>query len=136
MGGRFLQFNCNGIVHCHAELQDFLHRHQVKVACIQETKLRPGSPHKEFSNYTSIRKDRRGGRGGGLLTLVHQSLSFREADTATLPNDDTAETLGVVVVVGGVSLHVLNVYIPPRPLASKATLLTLTPSWWTVEISW
>ena len=26
--GRFWQFNCNGIQHCHAELQDFLHRHQ------------------------------------------------------------------------------------------------------------
>ena len=38
-GGRFLQFNCNGIQLCHVELQDFLHRHQVLVACVQETKL-------------------------------------------------------------------------------------------------
>ena len=38
-GGRFLQFNCNGIQHCHAELQDFLHHHQMLVSCVQETKL-------------------------------------------------------------------------------------------------
>ena len=43
--GRFLQFNCNGILHCHAELQDFLHRHQVLVACVQETKLGVNSSH-------------------------------------------------------------------------------------------
>ena len=38
-GGNILQFNCNGISHCHAELQDFLHKNHVQVASLQETKL-------------------------------------------------------------------------------------------------
>ena len=45
---RFLQFNYNGILHCHAELQDFLHRHQVLVDCVQETKLGVNSSLKEL----------------------------------------------------------------------------------------
>ena len=49
--GRFLQFNCNGILHCHAELQDFLLRHQVLVVWVQETKLGVNSSLKEFTDY-------------------------------------------------------------------------------------
>ena len=110
--GRFLQFNCNGILHCHAELEDFLHKNHVLVACIQETKLRPSSSVKEFRDYASVRRDREGGAGGGLLTLVHHSVSFRDSGTV-LTDDDTAETLLVTVTLEGGELHILNVYIPP-----------------------
>ena len=50
-GGWFLQLNCNGIQHFHAELQDFFHHHQVLVACVQETKLCMNSSLKEFTGY-------------------------------------------------------------------------------------
>ena len=55
--GRYLQFNCNGIQHCHAELQDFLHHHQVLVACVQETKLCMNTTLEEFTGYTTIRRN-------------------------------------------------------------------------------
>ena len=100
-GGRFLQFNCNGIQHCHAELQDFLHRDQVLVACVQETKLGVNSSLKEFTDYATIRRDRPGGCGGGLATLVHHSVPFRVPDGDILPKDDTAEVLAVEVDLGG-----------------------------------
>ena len=52
--GRFLQFNCNGILHCHAELQDFLHHHQVLVACIQ----RLNSAEILSQGVATVRRDR------------------------------------------------------------------------------
>ena len=73
--GRFLQFNCNGILHCHAEMQDFLHRHQVLVAWVQEAKLGVNPFLKKFTDYVTVRRDRStGGGGGGLVTLVHHSV--------------------------------------------------------------
>ena len=86
--GRLLQFNCNGIVNCHAVLQDFLHRHQVLVACIQETKFGVNSSLKEFTDYATVRRDHpTGGGGWGLVTLVHHSLSKRVPDRGILPDD-------------------------------------------------
>ena len=75
-GGRFLLFNCNSIQNYHAELQDFLRRHLVLLACFLETKLCVNSSLNEFIGYATIRRDRpfRGGNGG-LVTLIHLSLS-------------------------------------------------------------
>ena len=113
-GGSILQFNCNGIHHCRAELQDYLTRHQVKVACLQETKLYVGSTLREFDQYTSVRRDRPAGRGGGLITLVHHSSTFKELNTGNIfPNDQVAEIQGIEVWMGGCSLRIVNVYIPP-----------------------
>ena len=55
-GGRFLQFNCNGVQHCHAQLQEVLHCHQVLVAYVQETILSMNSTLKEFTGYATIRQ--------------------------------------------------------------------------------
>ena len=73
-GGNILQFNCNGIRHCHAELQDFLHKNHEQVACLQETKLVPGSALEEFRGCITIRRDRTT-RGGGVL--YHTRVRFR-----------------------------------------------------------
>ena len=82
-GNRFLKFNCNGIQHCHAELLDFLHRHQLLVACQQDTKLEVNSSLKEFTDYTILRSDRRHEDGSRLFTLVHHSVPFRVPDVTS-----------------------------------------------------
>ena len=111
---RFLQFNCNGRLHCHVELQDFLHRHQVLVACVQETKLGVNSSLKVFTGYSTFRRDcPTGGDGGGLVTRVHHSFSYRVPNNDILPEDDTAEVLAVEIDLGGTTLTFVNVYIPP-----------------------
>ena len=48
----------------------FLKRHNVTVAVIQESKLSPNSETPSIQNFTTVRKDRRQGQGGGLLTLI------------------------------------------------------------------
>ena len=81
--GRFPQFNCNGILHCHAELLDFLHRHQVLFACVQETKLGVNSSLNEFTGYATVRRDRPTGGGGGGLVLSFTTPSHKGCLTMT-----------------------------------------------------
>ena len=73
-GGNILQFNCNGVRHCHTELQDFLHKKHVQVACLQETKLVPGSDLKEFRERTTVRT----AGGGGVMCRVPHMHVFGE----------------------------------------------------------
>ena len=71
-----LQFNCNGIRHCAAELSDFLHANNITVTSIQETNPNVNSSF-AIPNFTIVRRDRPGvGRGGGIAFLVHHSVSF------------------------------------------------------------
>ena len=71
-----MQFNANGIGNKLTELGEFLKRHNVKVAVIQESKLSSNSKTPSIQNFTTVQKDRRQGQGGGLLTLIHKSINF------------------------------------------------------------
>ena len=100
--------------HCHAELQDFHYRHQVLVACVQETKLVVNSSFKvkEFTGFAIIRHDRPAG-GDELVTLVHHSVPYRVPDCDIHPDDDTDELLAVENDLWGTTLTSVNVYITP-----------------------
>ena len=67
-----------------------------------------------------MRKDRpRDDGGGGLLTLVEESIEYEVLDTSQieeLPDQDhqwPLETLGVKVKLNGSPVNVFNVYVPP-----------------------
>ena len=112
--GYILQLNTNGIQNSFQQLQDFLQKHSILIAIIQETRLTATNTLQQFKDFTTIRKDRASGIGGGLITLIHHSLTYREADLAHLfPNDPHLEHQSVVVEVDGAELRVVNIYIPP-----------------------
>ena len=71
-----LQFNANGIDNKQVELCEFLERHKFKVAVIQESKLTLNYLTPNIQNFTTVRKDRHQGQGGGLLTLIHKSINL------------------------------------------------------------
>ena len=71
-----MQFNANGIGNKLTELGEFLKRHNVKVTVIQESMLSSNSKTSSIQNFTTVRKDRRQGQGGGLLTLIQKSINF------------------------------------------------------------
>lgn len=109
-----LQLNCNGVQSTAVELATFLSKHNVAVACLQESKLTAASRPPLFSGYAVERRDRPGGRGGGLLTLVRHDVHYSNLDTSTLFNGDiTIETQGITASLNGAPLKIINLYIPP-----------------------
>ena len=116
-GGSILQFNCNSIRNSQQELSVLLQSKGVLVACIQESKLSPSSAAPDFPNYTVIRRDRPGstrGGGGGLLTLVHHSVPYKDLPTDTLfIGDNITEHQAITAVVNNVPINLFNIYIPP-----------------------
>jgi hypothetical protein len=110
----FVQLNVNGIQNSRAELLDFLSERDIKVACLQETKLSPRSKPPSFPGYAVVRKDRPVGGGGGLMILIHNSVPFTDVDTATLTNSDPSlELQAVRVEIGAMKIDVYNIYVPP-----------------------
>ena len=71
-----LQLNANGIGNKLTELGVVMENNKVKVAVIQESKLTPKSKNPCIQNYTTVRKDRPHGQGGGLLIFIHRSVTF------------------------------------------------------------
>ena len=113
--GAILQYNCNGISNSHDQLDAILRSSSALVACIQETKLRPGSTMRDFPQYTPIRRDRPGDRGGGgLLILVHSSVQYKPLPTDHLfPNDNFTEHQAITATINSHAVNIYNIYIPP-----------------------
>ena len=62
------------------ELELFLEKGKIDVACIQETKLVPTDKFITFNGYASVRKDRKQQKeaiGGGLLILIWSELKYQ-----------------------------------------------------------
>ena len=62
----------------------------------------------------TVRKDRRQGQGGGLLTLIHQSINFsRRPESPETLAEPYLEELTITANLGDTELIITNVYIPP-----------------------
>ena len=103
-----------------------MERHKVKVAVIQESKLNPKSRTPCFQNYTTVRKDRRQGQGGGLITLVHKSINFsRKPESPETLADPHLEELTITAKLGNTDLIISNIYIPPTSSCTGGYLPSL-----------
>jgi hypothetical protein len=110
----FLQYNCNGIRNSFLELNDFLHKFNIKVACIKETKLSSKAKSPVFPDYTLICKDRPTGGGGGLVILIHHSVKYSPVDVSLVAlSDNTTEVFAVSAVINNTPTLTFNFYIPP-----------------------
>ena len=108
-----LQWNANGIGTKQTELSILLEVHDVKVAAIQESKLTAKSRSPNIQIYTLVRQDRRKGPGGGLLFLIHNSVSFnRKPQSTTSKNDPHLEELTISITMDNTELLITNLYIP------------------------
>ena len=109
-----LQWNANGISNKQTELSIFLEVHNVKVAAIQESKLTAKSRSPNIQNYTIVRQDRRRSPGGGLLFVIHNSVSFTHKTLSTTSkNDPHLDELTINIAMDNTELLITNVYIPP-----------------------
>ena len=109
-----MQFNANSIGNKLTELGEFLERHNVKVAVIQESNHPSNSKTPSIQNFTTVRKDRRHGEGGGLLTLIHKSINFsQKPESPETLVESHLEELAITTTPGDTELIITNVYIRP-----------------------
>ena len=110
-----LQFNINGLHKNVAELTQTARQHNIDIIMIQETKLntRHKTPH--IPNYTPIRTDRAHKQGGGLITYIHNTVTFTNITIPAHINIQKTELqVTKVHFTKDKSLHLANIYIPPR----------------------
>ena len=109
-----LQLNANGIGNKLTELEVVLERNKVKVAVIQESKLSLKSKNPCIQNYTTVRKDRSHGQGGGLLIFIHRPITFsKQPSSPESLSDPHLEEPSIKAELGNTKLIISNVYIPP-----------------------
>ena len=104
------------------ELKDFLAENDIHLALIQESKLRSNSKTPTFPGYSSLRRDRSDGGGGGLLTLISKSISFTnttDQTIAALPQDSTLEIQSVKARINNFDYSLYNIYVPPASSCSR-----------------
>ena len=91
-----------------------LERSKVKVAVIQESKLSSKSKNPCIQNYTTVRKDRPHGHGGGLLVFIHESITFsKQPSSLEALSDPHLEELTIKADIGNTKLIIYDIYIPP-----------------------
>ncbi|ESN91431.1 hypothetical protein HELRODRAFT_165465 [Helobdella robusta] len=106
-----LQFNCNGLKNKSAEIAHHLSIHNISIAALPETKLSTRSAVPVFKNYAIYRKDRKSGRGGGLMMLIHHKIPYT---IKQLPDTVTMESQGITIMADDTEINIVNVYIPPQ----------------------
>ena len=89
------------------------------MAVIQESKLSPKSKNPCLQNYTTVRKDRSHGQGGGLLIFIHRSITFsKQPSSPESLSDPNLEEFSIKAELGNKKLIISNVYIPPASSCS------------------
>ena len=117
----FIQWNCNGLTGAAERLSQFLHQRSVKVAAIQETKLKPNSRDPKIPGYSLLRRDRPGGGGGGgVALLIHHSVSFTPIPFSS--SDPHLEVVAANVLINRSPFAVINVYCPPASACAASYL--------------
>ena len=71
------------------------------MAVIQESKLSSKSMNPCIQNYTTVRKDRPHGHGGGLLVFIHESITFsKQPSSPEALSDPYLEELTIKADIG------------------------------------
>ena len=105
---KILQFNCNGIRNKLDEIIQFLIANNIKIAALQETKLKPDHKLPDIPNFSVVRNDRQRNKGGGVAFLIHESLIYKRLQEDTL--DPYTENVSIQID----DTTITNLYIPPE----------------------
>jgi len=106
-----LQWNAQSLRAHSNELRQFIATTGEKphLICVQETWLQPRLEFR-FPGYSVERRDRPGGRGGGVALLISESISYSVLDFSGVD----VEAIGVKITAGDKKLTVVNIYNPPQ----------------------
>ena len=104
---KIVQLNVNGLKNKLDELIHWLHKNDVKIAALQETKLHEKSKLPNIPQYNLVREDRQRDKGGGVAYLIHESILFEKLPK--ISDDPFIENISIKID----DIKIMNLYIPP-----------------------
>lgn len=113
-----LSWNANSINNKKEEFVEAFRTHQIDVALVSETYLKPGKKL-NLTNLAVYRNDRIGSQGGGTAIVVRRDLDHYEVD---LPALTSLEANAVVVKMASGKLRLISAYKPPKTALQTADL--------------
>lgn len=122
---RLLQFNCNGLSPKLDEIVDYMVRHYIVLAAIQETKFTARSTITSKGSFNIIRQDRAKNKGGGLAFIVHNTLPHRSISIPPSHPDPHPEQQSIVIRAVNKDFTITNVYIPPNSSCASGYLASI-----------
>ncbi|XP_045466746.1 uncharacterized protein LOC123675431 [Harmonia axyridis] len=102
-------WNADGITNKKDEFEDFLNRHEVDVALVCETHLKPCLSLK-IRNYQTYRRDRNDDRKGGTAILIKKSIAHSEID---LPDLQHLEANAITMYTNSGDIRLIAAYNRP-----------------------
>ena len=120
---RILQWNAEAFAGKLFELTQRLQEDEIDVCLIQESRLKENHQTPYIKGYKTIRSDRVGAFGGGLLSFVKKSLVVEETGKSAIEANEISSfriTLGKKKWI-----NLANVYIPPSSSTAQTCELRL-----------
>ena len=106
-------------MHDQHKLKLLIHDTHADITTIQETKLTPEVTTPKVHNFTAVRNDMLHKEGGGLITLIRDSITFTTTDIPSTINTHNTELQMVKVLINNTKPTIIaNIYIPPRDSTS------------------
>lgn len=105
-----VNWNGRSILQKRVEFFDFLCKHNVDIATVSETWLKPSSSF-YHPKYSCVRADRRSAdneRGGGVLIAIRKGIQFAQLNIST----SVIESVGVQIHHNTQPIHIIAVYFP------------------------
>ena len=81
-----LQLNIDSIRNKIEQLTHFMHTNNIHITLLQETKVRQTHNTPAIKHYTPLRRDRRQGEGGRLITFIHHTIRYTDTTDVTKPH--------------------------------------------------
>ena len=118
-----LVWNANGINSKKDELNDYLIKHEIKIAAITETHLAPNNRW-SIPGYIIYREDRpiNGHLGGGVALIVHSSIKHNQIP---IPQFQRLEAVGITIKLGQQQIALMSIYAPPGRSLTAVELTAL-----------
>ena len=111
---KLLQWNAKGIRTNMVELEDRIRKFNLDIIMIQETKLRALDKNPAIKGYSTVRKDRGVGSGGGLLFFIKEDILFTTIDNTPSAQNSLLEIQSIELRAKPfVKTLLSNVYCPP-----------------------
>jgi len=110
-----LQWNARSLIANGQEFKKYVEdvKEKPNVICVQETWLIPRLDF-NIKGYNAVRRDRKNGKGGGIMTFIQKGLQYKE-----IKKGEELEYVTVEVWVKEGNIKIINFYNPCNQLKSS-----------------